>query len=93
MFVEKEEGVQISLYIQPNASKTEIIGEYNGALKIKIKAPPLEGRANDEIIAFLSKALNISKSKIEIIKGDRSRLKKILIHSLSQDLIKKALGF
>lgn len=92
MFKETEEGVIISLYIQPNASKTEIIGEHNGALKVKIKAPPVEGKANDEVMRFLSKALGISKSQVELLKGDRSREKKVLVRSATINFIRESLG-
>lgn len=91
MFAKVPEGVQISLYIQPNASKTEIIGEHNGSLKIKIKAPPVEGKANDEVVAFLSKVLGISKRNIDILKGDKSREKKVLIRGVALPEIQKAL--
>lgn len=87
MFQQTAEGVIILLYVQPQAPKSEVIGPYNGALKIKIKAPPTEGKANDEIIRFLSELTGLAKSKIEILKGDKSRNKKILIRqALVQDL-------
>ena len=91
MFLSTAEGVIISLYILPNAPKSEIVGPYNGALKIKIKAPPVDGKANDEIVRFLSKKLEISKSKLEILKGDKSRLKKVLIYGLTIEKIKSML--
>lgn len=83
MFIESPEGVQISLYVQPGASKSEIVGEHNGKLKIKIKAPPVDGKANDEIIRFLSEILKVPKRQIEILRGDKSREKKVLVHSVS----------
>ena len=72
----------VSLYIQPNASKTEIVGEHNGALKIKVKAPPVDGKANEEVIRFLSKKLDIPKSKIQLVSGQTSRHKRFLIEGL-----------
>lgn len=83
MFKETKEGVEISLYIQPGASKSEVIGEHNGLLKIKIKAPPVEGKANAEVIEFLSKTLNIPKRQIEFLKGEKSRDKKVLVIGLT----------
>jgi hypothetical protein len=83
MFKQTDEGVEISLYIQPGASKTEIIGEHNGCLKIKIKAPPVDGKANAEVIEFLSDKLGIPKRQIEFLTGDKSREKKIRIKGLS----------
>lgn len=91
MFQQTEEGVIISLYILPNAPKSQIIGEHNGALKIKIKAPPVDGKANEEIVRFLSKKLELSKSKIEILKGDKSKLKKVLIRGIPLENLKSML--
>jgi len=91
MFKQTDEGVEISLYIQPKASKTEIIGEHNGSLKIKIKAPPVDGQANAEVIEFLSKALGIPKRQVEFLKGDKSREKKVRILGLSLEQVRSAL--
>jgi uncharacterized protein (TIGR00251 family) len=91
MFAKTPEGVIISLYIQPGASKTEVIGEHNGLLKIKIKAPPVDGKANEEVLRFLSKVLNVSKSQIEILKGDKSREKKVLVRSTEIEAVQKSL--
>ncbi|MEK6657008.1 MAG: DUF167 domain-containing protein [Nitrospirota bacterium] len=70
--------------IQPRASKDEIVGEYNGALKIKLTAPPVEGEANKRCIEFLSKRFKIAKSCLEIIKGEKSKDKMIKIIGLGK---------
>ena len=62
--------------IQPNAKKTEAIQEANG-IKIKLNSPATEGKANKELIEFLSKKFKIPKSKIELVKGFKSRTKVI----------------
>jgi uncharacterized protein (TIGR00251 family) len=70
----------LHLKITPRSSKNEIIGELpDGTLKIKLKAPPVDGEANKELIKFLSKEFNIAKSKIKIVKGETSRNKVIEI--------------
>ncbi len=84
-------GVQISLHVLPNAPKSQIIGEHNGALKIKIKAPPVDGKANEAIVDFFSRLLKVSKSSIEILKGDKSKAKKILIHGLTVEVVQSHL--
>ncbi|MEK7116400.1 MAG: DUF167 domain-containing protein [Patescibacteria group bacterium] len=67
--------IRITIRIIPNASKTEIV-ERNGTFwKIRIAAPPIDGRANKALIEFLSETLNCSKSHIRIIKGFASREK------------------
>lgn len=79
MFKQTKEGVLVSLHVLPNAPKSQIIGEYNGSLKIKIKAPPVDGKANEAIITFFSDFFELSKSKIEISKGDKSKEKTLLL--------------
>lgn len=91
MISETAGGVKIRLYVQPQASKNQIIGPHNGALKVKIQAPPVEGKANDEIIFFFSKLLKIPKSHLEISKGDLSRHKTLLILGVSKEQFEKML--
>lgn len=67
--------------LQPGAKKDEIIGEHDSYLKIKLKAPAVEGKANAALIKFLSKQFNIPASQIELIKGKQSRYKQIRINA------------
>jgi hypothetical protein len=82
-------GGKIYLYVkaQPNSSKNKIAGLYGDMLKINIKAPPVEGAANKELIKFLSKEFKIPKSEIEI-KGESSK-RKILILPFSEETLQK----
>ena len=71
---------KLTLKITPRSSKNEIIGELQGGIiKIKLKAPPVDGEANKELIKFLSREWKIPKSKINITKGQTSRTKIIEI--------------
>ena len=74
----------VKVKIVPGSSKNKIIGTYNGALKIAITAPPVEGKANKKCIAYLAKYFDIAKSKIEIISGQTSKNKLIKIYDISQ---------
>lgn len=81
---------RIKFRIIPNASKTEFAGEYGEALKVKLSSPPLEGKANSELVKFLSKALDVSKASIKIISGETSRDKTLEISELEKsDILKK----
>ena len=71
----------ISLKVIPKAKKNEIIGILDNMLKIKIASPPIEGKANSQIINFFSDYLNISKSKLEIISGEKSKCKHLKVKS------------
>lgn len=92
MITKTERGCRLSLFIQPKASKNEIIGPHNGALKIKITAPPVDGKANAELIDYLSDCLNIPKRQIEILKGETGRNKSVEILGLSPEEVRLKLG-
>jgi uncharacterized protein (TIGR00251 family) len=85
-------GATLSLYIQPGASKTEVSGEHDGRLKLKIKAPPRDGEANEAVIEFLSEILKISKKQVHLVSGEASRLKVVLVE-LSPDAVITNLGY
>jgi len=89
--LEDNDGVILPVRIQPRASKDEIVGEYNGALKIKLTSPPVEGEANRSCIEFLSKRFKIAKSHLEIIKGEKSKDKLIKIIGLRREDVLKIL--
>ena len=81
---------QLSLKVTPNAGRNEITGFTDGVLHLKIKAPPVKGKANRELIDFLSRALGVKKSAITIVRGQTSRNKTIAVAGMSQgDILKK----
>lgn len=67
----------LSLHIQPGAKKTEIAGLHGEALKIRLAAPPVDGKANAELIAFLAKTCGVPKSAVELVSGETSRTKRV----------------
>jgi hypothetical protein len=71
--------MKLNIRVIPRAKKPEIIELDDGSLKVKLKSPPLDGRANDELITVLSKHLKVPKSKIAIIRGETSKNKIIEI--------------
>ena len=73
----KKNGIEIRVKVLPKSSRSEIAGEIEGRLKLKLNSPPVEGAANKELIKLLSKKLRIAKSSLSIINGERSRLKTI----------------
>lgn len=84
--------MKLLVYVQPGASKTEIVGEVDipddqkhwgqsKALKIKIAAHPIEGAANEELIKFLAKHHGVSKSQVKLLSGENSRYKLVEILS------------
>jgi uncharacterized protein (TIGR00251 family) len=84
------ESILLKVYLQPKSSKNEVAGPYRDGIKVKVTAPPVEGKANEALIRFLAKGLGISPSCIEIIKGLHSREKTIRI---SGAILDKRLDF
>ncbi len=85
-------GVTLSVRIQPRASKNSVSRMEDGTLKIRLTAPPVDGAANEALIAFLSQTLAIGKSQIEIVSGHTSREKRIRINGMSLDEINRLLN-
>jgi len=79
----------LQVKVTPNASRNEITGLIDGVLQVKVAAPPVKGKANKELTAFLSQALGVKKSSLSIVKGQTSRNKVIAIEGLSRDDIIK----
>lgn len=73
----------LTLYVQPNASKTEFSGLHDGALKIKIAAPPADHRANNALLEFLGKSFKVSKKQIILKQGAHARQKIVEIINLT----------
>ena len=78
----------LSLHITPKSARNEILGWTKDAdgrpvLKVKVAAPPEDGKANAELIRFLAKAWGVPKSAIELVSGDTSRHKRIKIHDVA----------
>jgi uncharacterized protein (TIGR00251 family) len=69
----------IKIYLRPKASRNEIVGPYRDGIKVKVTAPPVEGKANEELLRFLAKEWRISLSHIEMIRGHHSREKTLRI--------------
>ena len=89
---EKDGAVTIRIKVQPRAPRTEIVGEHAGAIKLRVAAPPVDGKANEECRRFLAKLFGVSATSVEIISGDSSRDKVIRISSISAQRVLEALG-
>lgn len=88
----EEAAVFLKVLLQPRASRDDIDGMHGVALKVRVTAPPLEGRANTALKKFLAKKLGLSPSRVEIIAGERSREKLLLISGTSRAEVEQALG-
>ncbi len=76
---EQDGGIVFLVRVQPKATQNQITGIVGTALKVKVTAPPEQGKANKECQKYLAKVFNISKSRISIVSGAKSRNKRVLI--------------
>ena len=77
---EFEGALRFTVRVVPRASKSEIVGEYSGALKIRLAAPPVDGAANNELKKTLAKVLQVPVRNIEITSGQTAKVKQIRVH-------------
>lgn len=82
-------GVRFSVRVQPRASRTEVCGVHGEALKVRIAAPPVNGAANDALIALLSTELGVSRRSVRIVSGESSRSKLIEVDGIATGPIER----
>jgi len=74
----------IEVEILPRSARDEILGFVSGRLRVRVSAPPVEGKANESLIKLISRTIEVPKSNVAIIKGKTSRIKVIKIEGVSQ---------
>ncbi|SRR6266403_1462632 len=84
---ERDGAVVFSVRVQPRASKDEIAGEMGGALKIRLREPAVEDRANEALVEFLAELLKTPQSAVSILSGERSRVKRIEIRGVTRQQV------
>jgi uncharacterized protein (TIGR00251 family) len=89
---EEDGSVTFEVRVIPRASRTGVAGEIGGILKLRIAAPPVDGKANEECRRFLADVLGVARGRIEIISGAASRNKVVRIKGVTAEQIMKALA-
>lgn len=87
------EGTFIDIWAKPRASKSALAEEREEALTIRLAAPPVDGKANEALLKFLSKLLKIPKSELVLANGASSRKKRVLVQGLSPEEVSAKLGY
>ena len=82
---ESKKGLTFDIQVIPHASRAEIAGVQEGAFKVKVTAPPVEGAANEACIKLLANELGLKKSQIKISSGAKSRKKTVMIKDISKE--------
>jgi hypothetical protein len=91
MLNESNGAVTFSVKVVPRASKNQIAGVAGDAIKVRLNAPPVEGKANDTLIAFLADALDVRRAQVEIVTGHTSRRKVVRVRGVSVQKVERKL--
>jgi len=86
-----DDGAVLHAFVQPRATRTAVVGVHGGALRIKVAAPPVDGKANDALRRFVAQALGVPRSRVELIAGAGSRHKRLLISGVTPEVVAEAL--
>ena len=91
-FKENPDGVSFRIKVLPRSSRCEVAGMHGDALKIKITAPPVEGKANEELVRFLSKRLGVKAAQVTIAGGEYAHIKTIAVSGMTGQQLRDSLG-
>ena len=79
------DGVLLQVSVVPNAKRTEVDGLHDGALRVRLAAPPIDGRANEALVAWIAKQVGVPRRDVELVRGQASRRKQLAI-AVSHDV-------
>ena len=91
MFQESKEGVTFNVKVIPRAKRDEILGAEQRSIKIRLNAPPVEGRANEALVKFLVKTLGVARSQVEIVRGETARHKVVRVRGVAAGVVRAKL--
>jgi uncharacterized protein (TIGR00251 family) len=80
--------VRVSVHVQPRASRSEIIGLHGAALKVRLQAPPVDGAANEALVALLAERLGVARRSVRVIAGLSSRAKTVEVDGTTEDAVR-----
>lgn len=86
-----EKGLELNIYAQPGARRSEIVGLYDERIKVRVSSPPVDGKANVELRKFLAAFCGVSKSRVVLLQGEKSKNKKVLL-KIDVDQVKEVIG-
>jgi uncharacterized protein len=80
--------IRVHVHVQPRASRSEVVGTYGAALKVRLLAPPVDGAANDALVALLAEELEVPRRDVRIVHGSSSRAKVVEIDGTTVDAVR-----
>lgn len=85
-------GSTLQVWVQPRASRDEVVGNQGDELKIRLRAPPVEGEANYALLRFLAKSLRVPQKTLKILRGTSGRRKTVWVEGLTSEEVNERLG-
>jgi len=85
-------GATLELLVQPRASRTRVVGEHDGRLKVQLAAPPVDGEANAALVEFLAAALGVRKADVVVARGETGRRKTVRVAGVDAAAVEAALA-
>ena len=89
--IERSDGCVLTIHVQPGARGAGLVGEHGDALKVRIDSPPIDGRANQALLAFLASQLGLAKASLSLLSGESSRRKRVLVTGIGAEVLLKRL--
>ena len=84
-YEESGHAISFAVRVVPRASRSEVVGEHGGALRVRVAAPPVEGAANEELVRTLARALGVPTRAVEVTAGHRSKNKHVRVAGVNAD--------
>lgn len=88
----RDGGVLLTLHVQPGARQTTVSGVHGDALKIRLQAPPVDGKANAALLSYLGEMLAIAPRQLTLVAGQTSRRKRVRVEGVAAEAVAAALG-
>jgi uncharacterized protein (TIGR00251 family) len=89
---EESGAVMFTVRVIPRSSRSEIAGEHDGAIKVKLTSPPVDGAANAELIKLFAKKLGVARSAVEIVSGETSKTKRLKVTGVTAEQFRNAIA-
>jgi uncharacterized protein (TIGR00251 family) len=90
--VDRDGNILLSVHVQPGARTSEVVGRHGDALKLRVAAPPEDGKANRAVVALVAQTLGVGAGDVELVSGASSRRKRIKVTGLSLDVVSACLA-
>jgi uncharacterized protein (TIGR00251 family) len=85
----RDHGVRFSVHVQPRAARTEVRGVHNGALRVRLQAPPVDGAANAALVELLASSLGVPRRSVRVVAGESARLKIVDVEGVDPSAVER----